>query len=66
VKAAYAFIAIVVVAVFAVVALWLVFGRGGATCAERGGQVVMLGMTPLFTGKAMVMVPVYSCEGATP
>lgn len=65
-KAACVLIAIVVVAVAVVFVLWFAFGRGGTTCAERGGRVVLLGMSPLFTGKTMVMVPVYRCEGATP
>ena len=65
-KAACAFIAIVVVAIAVVFVLWFAFGRGGTTCAERGGQVALLRMSPLFTGKAMIMVPVYGCEGAAP
>lgn len=65
-KAACEFIAIVVVAIVVVFVLWFAFGSGGATCAERGGRVVMLGMQPQFTGKTMIMVPVYRCEGAAP
>ncbi len=65
-KAAYVFIAIGVVAIAVVFVLWFAFVRGGPTCAERGGQVVLLRLSPLFTGKTMIMVPVYGCEGATP
>ena len=65
-KAALAFIAIFFVALAVVFVLWFAFGRGGTTCEERGGRVVLSGMYPLFTGKTMIMVPVYRCKGAAP
>lgn len=65
-KAALAFIAIFFVAMAVVFVLWFAFGRGGTTCEERGGRVVLSGRSPLFTGKTIVMVPVYRCEGAAP
>lgn len=34
----------------------------GPSCAERGGQLVLSHFNPVFTGKAMTLMPVYRCR----
>ena len=60
------FIAIVVIAFAAIVAVLLVGGGGGPSCEDRGGRRVLSHMSPMFSGKTMIMVPVYRCEEVAP
>ena len=54
--------AIVVYAVFLAV-----MGDGGRpSCEDRGGRRVLSHMSPIFSGKTTIMVPVYRCEEAAP
>ena len=39
---------------------------GGPSCEARGGRRVLSHMSPIFSGKTTVMVPVYRCEEAAP
>ena len=44
-----------------------VMGDGGSpSCEERGGQSVLSHMSPIFSGKTTIMVPVYRCEEVAP
>lgn len=65
-KAVDGVIAIVVVALLGVIAVLAMGGGGGPSCEERGGRRVLSHLNPVFTGKTMVMVPVYRCEGVAP
>ena len=40
----------------------LIGGGGGPSCEERGGRHVLSHMSPIFSGKTVIMVPVYRCE----
>ena len=35
---------------------------GGPSCEDRGGRRVLSHMSPIFSGKTTIMVPVYRCE----
>lgn len=39
---------------------------GGPSCEDRGGRRVLSHMSQIFTGKTMIMVPVYRCEEVAP
>lgn len=39
---------------------------GGPSCEDQGGRHVLSHMSPIFTGKTMIMVPVYRCEEVAP
>ena len=40
-----------------------VMGDGGRpSCEERGGRSVLSHMSPIFSGKTVIMVPVHRCE----
>lgn len=65
-KALYVFIAIVVIAFTAIIAVLLMGDGGGPSCEDRGGRRVLSHMSPIFSGKAMIMVPVYRCEEVAP
>ena len=39
---------------------------GGPSCEDQGGRHVLTHMSPIFTGKTMIMVPVYRCEEVAP
>lgn len=38
----------------------------GPSCEERGGRSVLSHINHIFTGKTMIMVPVYRCEEVAP
>ena len=44
----------------------LVGDGGGPSCEDRGGRRVLSHMSPIFSGKTTIMVPVYLCEGVAP
>ena len=50
--------AIVAYAVFLVV----MGAGGGPSCEDRGGRRVLSHMSPIFSGKTVIMVPVHRCE----
>ena len=54
--------AIVAYAVF----LAVMGAGGGPSCEERGGRSVLSHMSQIFTGKTVIMVPVYRCEEVAP
>ena len=62
----YVLIAIVVIAFAAMIAVLLMGDGGGPSCEERGGRSVLSHMSPIFTGKTMIVVPVYRCEEVAP
>ena len=35
---------------------------GGPSCEDRGGRRVLSHMSPIFSGKTVIMVPVHRCE----
>ena len=39
---------------------------GGPSCEDRGGRRVLSHMSPIFSGKTTIMVPVYRCEEVAP
>lgn len=41
-------------------------GGGGTSCGDRGGRLVLSHRSPIFTGKTMLMAPVYRCEEVAP
>ena len=41
-------------------------GGGGPSCEDRGGRRVLSHMSPIFSGKTTIMVPVYRCEEVAP
>ena len=42
-------------------------GDGGRpSCEERGGRSGLSHMSPIFSGKTMIMVPVYRCKEVAP
>ena len=44
-----------------------VLGAGGRpSCEEQGGRRVLSHMSPIFSGKTTIMVPVYRCEDVAP
>ena len=44
-----------------------VLGDGGRpSCEERGGRSVLSHMNPIFSGKTVIMVPVYRCQEVAP
>ena len=59
-------IAIVVIAFAAMIAVLLMGDGGGPSCEDQGGRHVLSHMSPIFIGKAMIMVPVYRCEEVAP
>ena len=61
-KAAYIVIAIIFVVIAAMIAVLVMGDGGGPNCEERGGRRVLSHMTPIFSGKTTIMVPVYRCE----
>ena len=65
-KALYVFIAIVVIAFAAMIAVLLMGDGGGPSCEERGGRRVLSHMSPIFSGKTVIMVPVYRCQEVAP
>ena len=65
-KALYVFIAIVVIAFAAIIAMLLMGDGGGPSCEERGGRRVLSHMSPIFSGKTVIMVPVYRCQEVAP
>ena len=65
-KDVYVLIAIDVIAFAAMIAVLLRGDGGGPSCEERGGRSVLSHMSQIFTGKTMIMVPVYRCEEVAP
>lgn len=65
-KAVYVFIAIIVIAFTAMIAVLLIGDGGGPSCEDRGGRRVLSHMSPIFNGKTMIMVPVYRCKEVAP
>ncbi len=59
-------IAIVVIAFAAMIAVLLMGDGGGPSCEERGGRRVLSHMSPIFSGKTVIMVPVYRCQEVAP
>lgn len=41
-------------------------GGGGPSCEDRGGRRVLSHMSPIFSGKTVIMVPVHRCEEVAP
>lgn len=41
-------------------------GGGGPGCEDRGGRLALSHMSPIFSGKTTIMVPVYRCEEVAP
>ena len=39
---------------------------GGPSCEDRGGRRVLSHMSPIFSGKTVIMVPVHRCEEVAP
>ena len=61
-----AFIAIVLIVISLVMMVLAGCGFAEPGCEERGGERVLSHFSPLFTGKTIVMVPMYRCEGVRP
>ncbi len=60
-------IGLLAAAIIAPVVFLAVMGDGGSpSCEERGGRSVLSHMSLIFTGKTMLMVPVYRCEEVAP
>ena len=59
-------IAIIVIAFAAMIAVLLMGDGGGPSCEERGGRSVLSHMSPIFSGKTVIMVPVYRCQEVAP
>ena len=56
-------IGLLAAAIVAYAVFLAVMGDGGSpSCEERGGRSVLSHMSPIFSGKTVIMVPVHRCE----